>query len=95
MIPGYVIRFVLGALGTGVYFMAIKTGFIKTSVDDPVTNPNVFKPAVILFFCGVGGILPLIFDVMSYAGCFIYGLTIRPTITSLYQGALNGQKPKE
>ena len=92
IVTDYIIRFVLGAFGTSVYFMAIKAGFIVTEIEDPRKNPNIFKPSVILFFCFVGGVLPLIFEVMSYPGCFIYGLTIRPTITNIYWGALNGKK---
>ncbi len=84
---GSLLRFNLGVLGAAAYFMAIKTGFIRIGVEDPKLNPHIFKPSVLMFFSVLGGVLPLLFGVMTYYGCFAYGLAVRPMINTLYLGA--------
>ena len=82
----YIGRFTLGAFGTITYFIITKTGFIKTKIDDPKQNPNLYKWPVLLFFIFLGGSLTLLFEIGNPLGCFTQGLTIKPTLIYLYSG---------
>lgn len=83
----YLMRFLLGSFGTITYFIITKTGFIKTEIDDPVRNSNLYKIPAMFFFIILGGALALMFEIGNPLGCFTQGLTIKPTLTYLYSGA--------
>jgi hypothetical protein len=85
-IRSYILRFIFGAFGIITYFVITMTGFIKTEIDNPSRNPNLYKIQVMLFFVFLGGSLALMFEIGNSLGCFVQGLTIRPTLTYLYQG---------
>ncbi|MGC9310305.1 MAG: hypothetical protein ACP5E4_01120 [Candidatus Aenigmatarchaeota archaeon] len=84
------LRFILGVAGAACYFMIVKTGFFETE-EDFSGNPNFFKPGVLIFFALVGGLLPVLYDTRNFLGCFVTGLTLRPTLMYLYKGAKKGK----
>jgi hypothetical protein len=88
---GTLLRFNIGVLGAAAYFVAVKTGFLRHGTDDPKFNPHIFRPSVLMFFSLLGGMLPLLFGVMTYYGCFVYGLAVRPMINTIYMGARYGK----
>ena len=80
------IRFGCGFIGTFTYFMFLKSNFLNFELDKPEINSNSItnNSIALIFFCLIGGLLPIIMDIRNHFGCFFQGFVIRATLLSLY-----------
>ena len=80
------IRFVLGFIGTLTYFMCVKHNFLNFELDDPERNSNAISNnmTALVFFCIIGGLIPIMMDIRQILGCFIQGFILRATLASFY-----------
>ncbi len=87
-------RFFIGFLGTFTYFMCVKYRFLYFELDDPKKNSNALSNNMIalVFFCLIGGIIPILMDIRLLLGCFIQGFILRATLSSFYSAALSKEK---
>lgn len=78
-----IFRFLVGTLGSLVYFVSVKSGFVKTEdVREGYRNPYLEQKRYVIFFCFIGGVLAVLFE-MNLLGSFIQGIVVRPTIKEL------------
>lgn len=87
-------RLVIGSIGTLVYFMCVKYEFLDFELDDPQKNSNAIlnNRVVLVFFCFVGGLIPILMDIRQPFGWFIQGFILRATLTTFLGAA--GSKEK-
>lgn len=87
------LRFTIGLLGTITYFMCIKHNFLNLELDDPKHNSNAIpnNMVALVFFCVVGGLIPILMDIRLLLGCFIQGFILRATLSSFYSAATKGK----
>lgn len=73
-------------MGTFTYFMCLKFNFLNLELDAPEKNSNniLDNYYALLFFCIIGGLIPILMDIRQPIGCFIQGIIIRPTLSSFY-----------
>ncbi|MBI3587773.1 hypothetical protein HY995_04585 [Candidatus Micrarchaeota archaeon] len=78
-----IMRFALGFIGSLVYFVSVKSGFVKTErVPKAYENPYLQQWHTVLFFCLIGGLLAVLFEA-NRLGSFTAGILVRPTIKEL------------
>ncbi len=84
-----IIRFILGSFGTLTYFMCIKYNFVNFELDDPQKNSNAITNNIfaLIFFCIVGGLIPIFMDIRQLGGCFVQGFILRVTLSSIYSAS--------
>jgi hypothetical protein len=85
-------KFIIGVIGALAYFVSVKTQIVPLEQHDK-DNAYFWKPLPIMFYCFIGGLIPILFETGNLAGCFIQGLTLRPILLGLYKGTeQNGSK---
>lgn len=92
-LPFIVWQFLSGVIGILTYFACVKTQFIPIEDINPVNNfLNIRKPLPIIFFCVVGGMMPVFLGTMTLLGCFLNGFTLRLILVGFCGGIKNDKK---
>jgi hypothetical protein len=74
--------------------MCVKYEFLNFELDDPQKNSNAIpnNRTALVFFCFVGGLIPVLMDIRQPFGWFIQGFILRATLSSFLSAAVSKEK---